>query len=64
MLLYAGEVKKNLTNDFKVIYENAQKAFDEIDKQYKTKRATGSSDAERKAYEDQLNTINDIIAYT
>ena len=60
MLLYAGEVKKNLTNDFKVIYENAQKAFDEIDKQYKTKSAV-LSDKERKAYEDQLNTVNDII---
>lgn len=59
MLLYAGEVKKNLTNVFKVIYENAQKAFDEIEKQYKTKGAHTSED--RKDYESRLNAINSII---
>lgn len=59
MLLYAGEVKKNLTNVFKVIYENAQKAFDEIEKQYKTKGVHTSED--RKDYESRLNAINSII---
>lgn len=59
MVLYAGEVKKNLTNGFKVIYENAQKAFDEIEKQYKTKGVHTSED--RKDYESRLNAINSII---
>ena len=59
MLLYAGEVKKNLTNVFKAIYENAQKAFDEIEKQYKTKGVHTSED--RKDYESRLNAINSII---
>ena len=59
MILYAGEVKKNLTNDFKVIYENAQKAFDEIEKQFKVKGVNTSED--RKDYESRLNAINSII---
>lgn len=59
MLLYAEEVKKNFTNSFKAAYENAQKAFDNIDAQYK---ANELSKEDSKAYENQLKAINSIIS--
>ena len=60
MLLYAGEIKKNFTNDFKVIYENTQKAFDEIDKKFKEK-GKDLTDNDYKNYESRLKAINNIV---
>ena len=60
MLLYAREIKKNFTNDFKVIYENTQKAFDEIDKKFKEK-GKDLTDNDYKNYESRLKAINNIV---
>ena len=60
MLLYAEEIKKNFTNDFKVIYENTQKAFDEIDAKYKANSATLDKDSSN-AYKSRLKAINNIV---